>query len=63
MKKIGRFWESRTAGSLRKNGRDFCKGEISGFKVPKRIFFYEGPLPRTPTGKVQKFILVKKYSQ
>lgn len=42
---------------------DFCKGEISGFKVPKRIFFYEGPLPRTPTGKVQKFILVKKYSQ
>ena len=41
---------------------DFCKGEISGFKVPKKIFFYEGPLPRTPTGKVQKFILVNKYS-
>ena len=41
----------------------FCKDKISGFKVPKKIFFHEGPLPRTPTGKVQKFILVNKFSE
>jgi acyl-CoA synthetase (AMP-forming)/AMP-acid ligase II len=40
----------------------FCKGEISGFKIPKRIMWYDGNIPRTPTGKVQKFILVDKYS-
>ncbi|MCX5832971.1 MAG: AMP-binding protein [Deltaproteobacteria bacterium] len=41
----------------------FCKGEISGFKIPKRIIWSEGNIPRTPTGKVQKFVLVDKYSK
>ena len=41
----------------------FCKDEIAGFKIPKRIIWYDGNIPRTPTGKVQKFILVDKYAK
>jgi fatty-acyl-CoA synthase len=33
----------------------FCKSQLAGFKAPKTIVF--GPLPRTQTGKVQKFVL------
>ena len=33
----------------------FCKSHLAGFKVPKKIIFSE--LPKTATGKVQKFKL------
>ncbi len=33
----------------------FCKTHLAGFKVPKRIVF--GELPKTSTGKTQKFVL------
>jgi fatty-acyl-CoA synthase len=33
----------------------FCRQELAHFKIPKRIVFAE--LPKTATGKVQKFIL------
>ncbi|PJN95111.1 acyl-CoA synthetase, partial [Amaricoccus sp. HAR-UPW-R2A-40] len=33
----------------------FCKSQLAGFKVPRTVVF--GPLPRTQTGKVQKFVL------
>jgi fatty-acyl-CoA synthase len=33
----------------------FCRNHLAGFKLPKSITF--GPLPRTATGKVQKFVL------
>lgn len=33
----------------------FCKTQLAGFKVPRTVVF--GPLPRTQTGKVQKFVL------
>ena len=33
----------------------FCRNQLAGFKTPKTIVF--GPLPRTPTGKVKKFML------
>jgi fatty-acyl-CoA synthase len=33
----------------------FCKEQLAGFKVPRTVVF--GPLPRTQTGKVQKFVL------
>jgi fatty-acyl-CoA synthase len=35
--------------------RDFVRGRLAGFKVPKAIEF--GDLPKTSTGKVQKFVL------
>ncbi len=34
----------------------FCRGNIAGFKVPRRFLFVDA-LPMTPTGKVQKFRL------
>jgi fatty-acyl-CoA synthase len=33
----------------------FCRGHMPGFKTPKAVVF--GPLPKTSTGKIQKFIL------
>jgi fatty-acyl-CoA synthase len=34
---------------------DFCRERLAGFKIPKAIEF--GDLPKTSTGKVQKFVL------
>ena len=36
----------------------FCKENLAGFKVPTTIVF--GPLPKTATGKIQKFALRKQ---
>jgi fatty-acyl-CoA synthase len=33
----------------------FCRGNLARFKVPRTIVF--GPLPKTSTGKVQKYVL------
>jgi fatty-acyl-CoA synthase len=34
---------------------DFCRENLARFKVPKNVVFTE--LPKTSTGKVQKFAL------
>jgi acyl-CoA synthetase (AMP-forming)/AMP-acid ligase II len=39
----------------------FCRERLAGFKTPKRVLVQDSPLPRTPTGKVQKFLLVRQY--
>jgi fatty-acyl-CoA synthase len=36
--------------------RDFCRGQISRFKIPKYIFFVDH-YPLTPSGKIQKYLL------
>ncbi|AIY41499.1 3-methylmercaptopropionyl-CoA ligase (DmdB) [Collimonas arenae] len=36
----------------------FCRNILAGFKTPKAIYF--GPLPKTSTGKIQKFELRKR---
>ena len=38
---------------------DFCRETLAGFKIPKYIEFCE--LPKTSTGKIQKFELRKKF--
>jgi len=35
-----------------------CRTRLAHFKVPKTIIF--GPLPKTSTGKIQKFVLRDK---
>ena len=35
----------------------FCKKQLAGFKMPKKIIFHN--LPRTSTGKIQKYNLRK----
>ncbi|HZZ91876.1 MAG TPA: acyl-CoA synthetase [Usitatibacter sp.] len=34
---------------------DFCRARMARFKAPKSVIF--GPLPKTSTGKIQKFLL------
>jgi fatty-acyl-CoA synthase len=34
---------------------EFCRNNMARFKVPKKVVF--GPLPKTSTGKIQKFVL------
>jgi fatty-acyl-CoA synthase len=34
---------------------EWCRGAMARFKAPKRIVF--GPLPKTSTGKIQKYVL------
>ena len=33
----------------------FCREHLAGFKTPKNVIF--GELPKTATGKIQKFLL------
>jgi fatty-acyl-CoA synthase len=33
----------------------FCREHLARFKVPRTVVF--GPLPKTSTGKIQKFVL------
>ena len=33
----------------------FCRTHLAHFKAPRQIVF--GPLPKTSTGKIQKFLL------
>jgi 3-(methylthio)propionyl---CoA ligase len=34
---------------------EFCKTQLARYKVPKKVVF--GAIPKTSTGKIQKFIL------
>jgi fatty-acyl-CoA synthase len=43
------------AAATEKDIIDFCRDRIARFKCPKAVVF--GPLPRTSTGKIQKFLL------
>ncbi|MDB5921021.1 MAG: hypothetical protein JWR40_5255 [Massilia sp.] len=48
------------------NGDDIiskCRARLAGFKTPKQVLVQAEPLPRTATGKVQKFLLVERYSK
>ncbi|MGZ6230169.1 MAG: class I adenylate-forming enzyme family protein [Syntrophales bacterium] len=66
-----KWGEAVTAVIVKKTGVEvteadiiaFCKKEMAGFKIPKNIIWHEGQLPRTPTGKVTKYVLVEKYSK
>jgi fatty-acyl-CoA synthase len=35
--------------------------QLAGFKVPKRVVF--GPLPKTATGKIQKYVLRESWNK
>ena len=36
--------------------RDFCRGRISRFKIPRYVFFVDA-YPMTASGKIQKYKL------
>jgi fatty-acyl-CoA synthase len=37
---------------------EFCRDHMAHFKAPGKVVF--GPLPKTSTGKIQKFVLRQK---
>jgi fatty-acyl-CoA synthase len=37
---------------------EFCRGHMAKFKAPRAVVF--GELPKTSTGKIQKFVLREK---
>ena len=39
--------------------KDFCRDQISHFKVPRHVHFVE-EYPMTVTGKIQKFVMCEK---
>jgi fatty-acyl-CoA synthase len=39
----------------------FCREHLARFKVPRHVVF--GPLPKTSTGKIQKFVLRKQAAE
>jgi fatty-acyl-CoA synthase len=39
----------------------WCRQHLAGFKVPRRVVF--GPLPKTATGKIQKYVLREQARQ
>ena len=41
----------------------YCRERLAGFKIPKQVIFTDEPFPLTATGKVTKYVLVKKYSR
>ncbi|MEM7170643.1 MAG: acyl-CoA synthetase [Pseudomonadota bacterium] len=50
------FVELREGAALRETEIiDFCRANLAGFKIPKTVIF--GVLPKTSTGKIQKFHL------
>ena len=44
-----------TDGASEQDIIDYCRGHLAKFKVPRHVVF--GPLPKTSTGKIQKFAL------
>jgi fatty-acyl-CoA synthase len=39
----------------------FCRDHLARFKVPRTVVF--GPLPKTSTGKIQKFLLRERVKE
>ncbi len=54
---VGAFIICREGAELSEEDvRDFCRGKISRFKVPRYVFFVKG-YPMTASGKIQKYKL------
>jgi len=54
--------EYEPSEELKKEIREFCRGKIAGFKIPKRIeFITDEEMPRTGTGKILHRKLREKY--
>ncbi|MBA3249776.1 MAG: AMP-binding protein [Geodermatophilaceae bacterium] len=41
--------------------QEYCRGQLAGFKIPRGVDAVEGPLPRTPSGKVLRRALRAPY--
>lgn len=54
---VGAFIRLKPGSSLREDDiKDFCRGKISRFKIPKHVIFLDS-YPMTASGKIQKYKL------
>ncbi len=54
---VGAFIIKREGATITEEDvRDFCRGQIANFKIPRYVFFVDG-YPMTASGKVQKYKL------
>ncbi len=54
---VGAFIKKKgNADLLEEDVKDFCRGKIARYKIPKYIFFVDD-FPMTASGKIQKYIL------
>ena len=44
-----------SVGTTEREIIDFCRNNLAHYKCPRHVIF--GPLPKTSTGKIQKFVL------
>ncbi|HVX55730.1 class I adenylate-forming enzyme family protein [Nocardioides sp.] len=60
---VGWAWVVRTPGSTLTEAElvRHCRDQLAGFKVPRRVVFADADaLPKTTTGKIQKFVLIRE---
>jgi len=58
---VGVIFKKESGGEVTEEDLiNFCKGKIAGYKIPKKIVFLKEPLPKNPSGKILKRILVKQ---
>ena len=50
--------QARRQGLAQEELIEFCRGQMAKFKAPRAVVF--GELPKTSTGKIQKFVLREK---
>jgi fatty-acyl-CoA synthase len=56
---VGAFIRLKQGAALQpEDVRDFCRGRISRYKIPKHVAFVDA-YPMTASGKIQKFKLVE----
>lgn len=39
-----------------------CRDRLASFETPKQVVLQTEPLPRTPTGRVRKYVLVERHA-
>jgi fatty-acyl-CoA synthase len=49
-------------GTTKEEIREFCRGKIAHFKIPRYVKFVE-QFPMTITGKVQKFLIRERMAE
>lgn len=58
--KSGKVLEAKGEDAVVSSIKEFCKGKISDFKIPKQIFITD-MLPKNATGKIQRRFMVDAF--
>ena len=48
---------------MKKELLDLCKADLGEYKTPRQIIFVDEPLPKGPSGKIQRLKIASQYSR